>query len=234
MAARAPAHSTGMSRSLAFAAGLLVFVVVVAAAPGCDGPSETEVDAETIDGVPLQAVTGRARSPHGLVVGGVSSADDLFWDAWLVPGDGAPPRRLAPVDNLFAVDAGGALWTTIVSEDDSGHVDYETRLSPADGSPSLPLSRDLPPGFAPERAVADGSGGRLLIGSEPLDDGGRHLSVFSVAADGAARLVARDPSPGSGLVVSATLEPDGLDVEVLYDTGSPTTLKVRVGTAFPR
>ena len=141
MAPRAGAHSKGMLRSLASAACLLFLVT---AAIACDGPSEADADAdvETIDGVPLQAVTARAVSPYGLIVGGVSSEDDLFWDAWLVPGDGAPPRRLAPVDDLFAVDASGALWTTIVSEDDSGHVDYETRLSPADGSPSVLVSRD--------------------------------------------------------------------------------------------
>jgi hypothetical protein len=223
MAPRARAHSTGMSRSLAFAACLFF----VAAGIGCDGPGETQADAEPIDGVPLQAVTARAVSPHGLVVGGVSSEDELFWDAWLVPGGGASPRRLAPVDNLFAVDAGGALWTTIVSEDDAGHIEYETRLSPADGSPSVPLSRDLPAAFAAERAVSDGRGGRLLIGSELVEDGARHLLVFAVAADGAAHCVARDPVWGSALVVDAALAPGALNLDVVYDADRPSTI-VRV------
>jgi hypothetical protein len=227
MAPRARAHSTGMPRSLACAACVLLFV---AAPLGCDGPPETDADTETIDGVPLQAVTARALSPHGLVVGGISSDDDLFWDAWLVPANGAPPCRLAPVDNLVSVDASGALWTTIVSEDDAGHIEYETRLSPADGSPSVPLSRELPPGFAAERAVVY-DGGHLLIGWEP--DGGPSLAVFAVTTGGAARRVYSDPSPFSPLVVRAALAPDGLEMDVLYDTiGPPTTVTVRAGTAI--
>src|SRR5207247_1725663 len=89
-----------------------------------------DIDARTVGDVPLQAVTGVAVAPRGLVVGGVSPADDRFWDAWFVPAGGGPARRLAPVDNLVGVDAGGAIWTTVVSEDESGEAAYEVRLSP--------------------------------------------------------------------------------------------------------
>ena len=70
----------------------------------------------------------------------------------MVPFDGGSPRRLAPIgDALVAIDASGALWTTITSEDESGTPAYETRLSPADGSPSVLLSADLPANSARAR-----------------------------------------------------------------------------------
>jgi len=245
MAGRAGAHSTRMLRSILPVVSLFACTVAI----GCDDPpspgafdwtpvDETpaaaailhgaaapDVDVETIGDVPLESVTGLAASPHGLVVGGVSSAEDLFWDAWLVPSEGAPPRRLAPVDNLVAVDAGGALWTTIVSEDESGDAAHETRLSPADGAPSVLLSPDLPSDFAAERALADGAGGRLLIGSEARA-GDTRLSVFEVAADGTASRVARDPRPDPGLLLTAALTPDArsLYLEILYVADRPPTI----------
>src|SRR6266705_2103322 len=82
---------------------------------------------------------GPAGCIAGFVAGGVSPAEDRFWDAWFVPAGGGAAQRLAPVDNLAGVDAGGAVWTTVVSEDESGEVAYEIRLSPADGSPARPL-----------------------------------------------------------------------------------------------
>ena len=97
---------------------------------------------ERVDELPLSFVTGVAASPDGLVVGGVSAAEDRFWDAWVIPVDGGTPRRLAPIGtNLISVDASGALWSTIVGEDEAGNPSYELRLSPSDGSPSVPLSR---------------------------------------------------------------------------------------------
>ena len=96
---------------------------------------------ERVDELPLSFVTGVAASPDGLVVGGVSAAEDRFWDAWVIPVDGGSPRRLAPIGtNLISVDASGALWSTIVGEDEAGNPSYELRLSPSDGSPSVPLS----------------------------------------------------------------------------------------------
>jgi hypothetical protein len=253
MAGRAAAHSIRMLRSILPGASLFACVVAI----GCDAPPSSDgfdwtqvppddaaaaaailrgaaapdIEVGTIGDVPLVSVTGLAASPHGLVVGGVSSSDDLFWDAWLVPGDAAPPRRLAPVDNLVAVDAGGALWTTIVSEDEAGDAAREIRLSPADGAPSVLLSPDLPPGFAAERAVADGGGGRLLIGTEVRDDDDARLSVFAVAADGTASRVARDPCPDPALLLRAALTPDArsLYLEILYVAdGPPTIVKVKV------
>ena len=77
---------------------------------------------ERVDELPLSFVTGVAASPDGLVVGGVSAAEDRFWDAWVVPLDGGSPRRLAPIGtNLISVDASGALWSTIVGEDEAGN-----------------------------------------------------------------------------------------------------------------
>ena len=59
----------------------------------------------------------------------------------MIPVDGGSPRRLAPIGtNLISVDASGALWSTIVGEDEAGNPSYELRLSPSDGSPSVPLS----------------------------------------------------------------------------------------------
>jgi hypothetical protein len=100
-------------------------------------------DVEHVGIVPLQAVTGLAVSSDGIIAGGVSPDDDLFWDAWVVPFDGGSPRRLAPIGNaLVSVDASGALWTTITDFDASGNAAYEVRLSPSDGSPSRPLAPD--------------------------------------------------------------------------------------------
>jgi hypothetical protein len=100
-----------------------------------------ELRHERVDELPLSFVMGVAASPDGLVVGGVSAAEDRFWDAWVIPFDGGSPRRLAPIGtNLISVDASGALWTTIVGEDESGQPSHELRLSPSDGSPAVPLS----------------------------------------------------------------------------------------------
>src|SRR5262249_38486490 len=72
---------------------------------------DTLADFENEWDLPLSAVTGVAASPHGTVVGGVSARPDLFWDAWVVPPDGRPPRRLAPIGlTLLWVDASGAVW----------------------------------------------------------------------------------------------------------------------------
>jgi len=189
-----------------------------------DGAAPPDIDAQTLGDVPLQAVTGLAAAPGGLVVGGVSPTWDLFWDAWFVPSDGGPARRLAPVDNLVGVDAGGAIWTTIVSEDESGEVAYEVRLSPADGSPARLLSSDLPASFSADRAVPDGDGGRLLIGTERREDGVRAASVFSVGVAGAARRVARDPGPDSALILGAALAPDALYLDLQYTPDRPSTI----------
>jgi hypothetical protein len=95
---------------------------------------------ERVGELPLSFVTGVASSSDGLVVGGVSANEDRFWDAWVIPFDGGPPRRLAPIGtNLISVDASGALWSTIVGEDESGNPTHELRLSPSDGSPAVPL-----------------------------------------------------------------------------------------------
>jgi hypothetical protein len=95
---------------------------------------------ESCSALPLSAVTEVATSPHGLVVAGVSRQDDLFWDAWLVPLGGGPPRRLAPIGlNLLSVDARGAVWSAVAGADASGDFTYETWLSPSDGSQSVPL-----------------------------------------------------------------------------------------------
>jgi hypothetical protein len=100
-----------------------------------------ELRHERVDELPLSFVTGVATSPEGLVVGGVSAAEDRFWDAWVIPFDGGSPRRLAPIGtNLISVDASGALWSTLVGEDESGNPSHELRLSPSDGSPAVPLS----------------------------------------------------------------------------------------------
>jgi len=102
-----------------------------------------ELRHERVDELPLSFVTGTAASSDGLVVGGVSAAEDRFWDAWVIPFDGGSPRRLAPIGtNLISVDASGALWSTIVGEDESGNPSSELRLSPADGSPAVRLPPD--------------------------------------------------------------------------------------------
>jgi hypothetical protein len=104
--------------------------------------AESDASLARVDELPLSFVTGVAASPDGLVVGGVSAAEDRFWDAWVIPFYGASPRRLAPIGtNLISVDASGALWSTIVGEDESGTPAHELRLSPSDGSPAVPLPR---------------------------------------------------------------------------------------------
>ena len=103
----------------------------------------SDASLERVGELPLSFVTGVAAAPDGLVVGGVSAAEDRFWDAWVLPFDGGSPRRLAPIGtNLLSVDAAGALWSTIVGEDESGKPSRELRLSPADGSPAVRLSPD--------------------------------------------------------------------------------------------
>jgi len=185
-----------------------------------------DVSVEPLRAVPIQAVTGRAASAYGMIVGGVSSRDDLFWDAWVVPPDGDPPRPLAPIgDALVSIDGSGALWTTIVSEDASGAAAYEVRVSPPDGSPSLPLSPDLPPQFHAEHAVTARDGDRLLAGTETRDGTARAF-VYSVAPNGAATRLACDPRADSPLILEARLAPDALHLLVQYADGPPTTARV--------
>jgi hypothetical protein len=174
--------------------------------------------------LPLSAVTGTAVSSDGVIAGGVSADADLFWDAWLIPSDGEPPRRLATIgDRLLSVDASGALWTSVVSEDESGATAFEVRLSPADGSASVLLSPDIPADFSADRAVADGNGGRLLIGTEGAASDAR-LAVFAVDSRGDARRLPCPPTPASPLVLSATLAASGLQIEVLYAANEPPSL----------
>jgi hypothetical protein len=221
-----------------------LLVVLAAAAAGCGappagwnvvGPAATDDDTAGLDTVawsdgrvPLSAITGLAASPHGLVVGGVSAEADRFWDAWVVPYDTTEsPRRLAPVGlTLLSVAASGALWATSASMDPSaGTPEHEVRLSPSDGSPSVLLSPELPSAFSAERAVADGAGGWLLVGSQALADGATHASVFAVDAQGTARRVASDPTPDAPLVSSLTLAPDALYLTVYYSSdGLPMTV----------
>lgn len=198
-------------------------VVVGALAAGCEHPGPEAVD-ENAWGLPLTAVTGTATSPHGTVVGGVSTEAELFWDAWVVPFDGGPPRRLAPVgNNLVAVDAAGAVWTAITDFDASGRTAYEVRLSPSDGAPSVALSTALPSNFSAERAVADGEGGWLLAGSEERG-GATRGSVFAVDANGRAARVASDLGPSAPLYLSATLAADGLYLGVQYASDGPSSI----------
>jgi hypothetical protein len=183
-------------------------------------------DAQHVGDVPLSSVWGLAISPHGIVAGGVSPRADLFWDAWVVPPGGASPRRLAPIGNtLVAVDASGVLWTAITAVGPSGNATYEIRLSPTDGSPSVRLSPELPPHFAAYQAVADGEGGRLLIGSELFDDDGEtHGAVFAVEASGRARRLACDPRPDSAVVMTAALAPDALYLAVQDSPDRPSMI----------
>ena len=183
-----------------------------------------EIDLQAIADLPLSAVTGTAMSGEGIVVGGVSSAPDLFWDAWLIPVDDGTPLQLAAIgDRLLAVDGDGAVWTTVVSEDGSGHAAYAVRLSPSDGAPSVLLSSDLPAGFSADRSVTDQRGGRLLIGTEERD-GSSRLAVFAVDAGGQARRLACPPTRDSPLVLSADLGANALVVEVQYAASEPPTV----------
>ena len=142
----------------------------------------------------------------------------------MIPFDGGPPRRLAPIgERLVSVDGDGALWTAIASEDESGAAAFEVRLSPADGSPSVLLSPDLPAAFSADRAVADGVGGRLLIGTEGTASDAR-LAAFAVDPGGRARRLPCPPTPASPLVLSATLAAGALQIEVLYAANEPPSL----------
>jgi hypothetical protein len=217
-----------MDARLGFASASQPWAVVPASelrhltAPAATGAEEAaEGDAADL---PLQAVTAVAASPHGTVVAGVSSAPELFWDAWVIPAGGGPPRRLAPIGlALVGVDAAGALWTSITGVDAAENTTYETWLSPSDGSPAVPLSVELPAGFSAERAVADGLGGHLLVGPETID-GEAHLSVFAVGAGGAATRVALDPISGSPLVLDATLAAGALRLVVQSSCDGPETI----------
>jgi hypothetical protein len=179
-------------------------------------------DLQAFDDLPLSAVTGVAASPDGIVVGGVSSQPDLFWDAWLIPSDDGSPRRLAPIgDRLVGVEAAGAVWTGVVSEDEHGTPAYEVRLSPADGSAAVLLSPDLPADFSADLSVPDGHGGRLLIGTQD-GDGSSRLSAFAVDRRGRARRLGCPTLMASPIILNAALGGDALQVEVQFTAdGSP-------------
>jgi len=196
-------------------------------------------DLQALDDLPLSlsAVTGVAASPDGVVVGGVSAEPDLFWDAWLIPSDDGSPRRLAPIgDRLIGVDAAGAVWTGVVSEDEHGTPAYEVRLSPADGSAAVLLSPDLPADFSADRSVPDGHGGRLLIGTQDGDgdgdgdggDGSSHLSVFAVDLRGRARRLGCPTVMASPIILDAAFDDDALQVDVQFTAdGSPAIVRCR-------
>ena len=191
-------------------------------------------DQRALAQLPLSAVTGTAASSDGIVAGGVSAEAERFWDAWLIPFDGAPARRLAPIgDRLVSVDADGALWTGVATEDESGAATFEIRLSPADGSPSVLLSPELPDAFSADRALAAADGGRLLIGTEG-PDGAAHLAAFAIDANGHARRLPCPTSAASPLVVGAVLAAGSIQIEVLYAADEPTkVVSVPVGAPAP-
>jgi hypothetical protein len=196
---------------------MIAVVASLAAAPAC-APDESDAG-----DLPLTAITGTAASPRGLIVGGVSTDTELFWDAWLVPADGGAPRRLAPIgNNLVAVDADGALWTAITDFGPSGTPSYETRLSPWDGSPSRLLSAELPPELSVERAVADGAGGWLLAGTEDVGGTARG-APFAVDAGGRARRLASAIGEAP-LFLEAQLAGDVLQLTLQYDPEGPASI----------
>jgi hypothetical protein len=204
-------------------AALASLVAAPACAPTVEGGGQAGFDAEPSAALPLSAVTGVARSARGLIVGGVSRDLELFWDAWVVPLDGAAPRRLAPVGNdLVAIDASGALWTAITDYGASGEPSYQAWLSPADGSPAVLVSPALPPEFLAERAVADGAGGWLLAGSDG-PGAQRHAAVYAVAAGGAVRRVASDPG-APPLFLDAALGEDALYLTVQHAPDGPAAI----------
>ena len=124
----------------------------------------------------------------------------------------------------MGVDAAGAVWTTVVSEDAQGVPAYEVRLSPADGSAAVLLSPDLPADFSADRSVADGRGGHLLIGTRDRGDGEARLSAFAVDDRGRARSLACPQVMASPIILNAALAAGALHIEVQFAADGPPAI----------
>jgi len=165
--------------------------------------------------IPLSDVRGMATVADGVLVAGrtgLTQGGPPFVNAFVAPIGGSSPRQLdidPAADLIVSVDTGGAIWSAS---------DGKTRdlgISPPDGSPWTPLSRQLPDPPPMEWGHPGERGERFLGASEPFDDDRKHLSVHWVSSDGSSMRLACDPSANGAFRV-VTLAPDALYATVAY------------------
>jgi len=171
--------------------------------------------------IPMQTAVGFAVLPDGaLVVGEHPATSAPLWDTFVAPFGGGNPRQLAPILGTFiSVDNAGALWSECKSTSDSSKFTCAAMVSPADGSPAVPLSRDLPNLFQPSRGISDGQGGHFLTGYESFDDGRFHFSVFLVDNAGSATRLACDPGTDYSYSRMSAVAPSALYLAVNHTPG---------------
>ena len=92
-------------------------------------------------------------------------------------------------------------------------------VSPADGSPTVLPSNDLPNLFQPSRGISDGQGGYFLTGYESFDDGQFHFSVFLVDSAGSATRLACDPGTDYSYSRMSAVAPSALYLAVKHTPG---------------
>jgi hypothetical protein len=167
---------------------------------------------ESVGEVPVRNGDGMALTSDGLLLSGWYG--DSQTGAFLLPRAGGPSRVLDRDPEFWrfvGMDSGGVLWTQVVSKNAEENTTLPIELSPADGSPHRPLSRELPDGFVfPLWSYPDGQGGRFLFGEEVFDDNSTHPSVFFVAADGRATRLACEPTRHVVYTHGLALSPEAL------------------------
>jgi hypothetical protein len=171
--------------------------------------------------IPTQMAVGFAVLPDGVLVVGEHPASTLpLWDTFVAPSGGGNLRQLAPILGEFiSVDSASALWRASSNTSDSSKLTYAVMVSPADGSPAIPLSHDLPNLFQADRGISDGQGGYYLTGYESFDDGRFHFSVFLVDSAGSATRLACDPGTDFAYSRRSAVSPSALYLAVNHTPG---------------
>jgi hypothetical protein len=140
---------------------------------------------------------------------------------WTLPKNGGPVQKVeavAPNDEWLGIASDGTtLWQRTVSRTLQDVYDVYS-LSAQDGRTTSVWSGTSAEIF-PTQAWDDGAGGWYVAGLERGTDGGTHLTVSSLDADGTLTRLACDPVVGSRTSHGAATR-DGLHLLVTFDNNS--------------
>jgi hypothetical protein len=171
--------------------------------------------------IPTYTALGISVLADGVLVVGEQLAPSLpLWHTFVAPFGGGNLRQLAPIlGDFMSVDSAGALWSACSPTSESSKFICAAMVSPADGSPAVPLSHDLPNLFQPSQGISDGQGGHFLTGYESFDDGHYHFSEFLVDSAGSATRLACDPGTDYSYSRTSAVAPSALYLAVNHTPG---------------
>jgi hypothetical protein len=137
---------------------------------------------------------------------------------WILPKDGGAARKVDVHDTLSGflgiAGDGTTLWRRPVTT--VSPTSYEVVSLRAGDGQLTPVRVGTTAGFYPMEAWADGAGGWYVAAWEDATDGGPHVTISTVDADGAVNRIACDPLVESRIAHGAATA-DGLHLIVIYD-----------------